>query len=334
MKMAKKIAALALALVLCTCFVGCADDGAPDGMYSATVEGEPFILYVPDGWTDNTASGISGACIPGTDKIGVSARYYTPDNEEMTLEEYVDTAIARCSDTLEDFELTENGSAVLGGADAREIVYTAKLYERGYTFRQLTVKYLGDFVTLTFYAPDELYESNEEYFDKIADEFVLCEKDTDTNDCVTDKKTPDGMKIASADSVEYRLYVPVEWVCSSESGTSEAYFPESGKPNVTVSSYSPDGTVSIEDYFDDCEKQYKDTFDEYSLLASEEREVGGRRAVSYTYSVSAGGARVHIMQTVFTYRDLIYSFTYTALSESFDAHLDDVENMLDAFTFR
>lgn len=332
--MAKKIAALMLAILLCLTFVGCSNDGAPDGMFSATVEGEPFILYVPDKWTSNTASGISSAFYSATDKIGVSARYYTPENPQMTLEEYVTLCIENYFSTLELFTLTENKAAVLGGADAKELVYTAEYDSQEYTFRQMLVKYLGDFVVLTFYAPTDMYSDNTAYFDSIADEFVLCEKTVDTGDCVTDKKTPEGMKIASSDVVEYRLYVPNTWVCSSESGTSEAYYPESGKPNVTVSSYSPDETMTAQEYFAECEKQYKDTFSDYTLISSETREVGGRDAVSYTYGATVGDVRVRIMQTVFVYSDLVYSFTYTALEDSFDAHLDDVDAMLDAFIFR
>lgn len=332
--MAKKIAALALALVLCLSFVGCSNDGAPDGMFSATLEGEPFILYVPNGWNSNTSSGISGAYYLATDKLAVSARYYTPEDTEMTLEEYVNVCIENYSSTLELFTLKENNAAVLGGADAKELVYTVEYDSGEYTFRQMFVKYLGDFVILTCYAPTDLYESNSEYFDKIADEFVLCEKTEVTGDCVTDKKTPEGMKIASSDVVEYRLYVPDAWICDSQSGVSEAYYPESGKPNVTVSSYSPEVSMTAEEYFSECEKEYKDKIEGYTLVSTEERTVGGRDAVSYVYDATVGETRVRVMQTVFVYSDLVYSFTYTALYDSFDVHLDDVEQMLDAFTFR
>ena len=46
------------------------------------------------------------------------------------------------------------------------------------------------------------------------------------------------------------------------------------------------------------------------------------------------GVSVKIMQTLFTYNQSIYSITYTALADRFDAHLEDVNRMLDTFTFR
>ena len=91
--MTKKLICAILCIILCALiFTGCSDDGVPDGMFSVTVEGEPFILYVPDGWTDNRDSGISSAYY-GLNVIA-SARYYSPENAEQTLEGFVDAYVA------------------------------------------------------------------------------------------------------------------------------------------------------------------------------------------------------------------------------------------------
>ena len=145
---------------------------------------------------------------------------------------------------------------------------------------------------------------------------------------------PDGMKIASSDKIEYVMYVPSSWICDSTSGVSEAYVSESGRPNVTVTSYSYDTEMTPSSYFEACEEEYKDILDGYELLESTERKVGDRAAISYVYTASVDGVQVKIMQTVYDYNGMMYSFTYTALEERFDAHLDDVEDMLDAFRFR
>lgn len=332
--MTRKMAAILLALMMCLSFVGCSNDGTPEGMYSATVEGEPFILYIPDEWTANTESGISGGYYSATNKIAVNARYHTPEDPNMTLDEYVTERVNGYSVSLELFDLLENGAAVLGGADAKKLVYTAKYDSTEFTFRQIFVKYQGDFVILTFYAPTEYYEENTEFFNSISDAFVLCDKAEVTNDCVTDKKTPEGMKIASADKLEYRLYVPQTWRCNSESGISEAYYPESGKPNVTVVSYSPDSAMTAEEYFAMCEEQYKKSIEGYELILTEDRTVDGKSAKAYTYGASVGGVNVRIMQTVVVYNDMVYSITYTALADSFDAHMQDVNSIINAFRFR
>ena len=60
--MIKRIISLLIITLLCSAaLVGCNDDGTPRGMFSVTAPGEPFTLFVPDGWTDNRDSGISSA---------------------------------------------------------------------------------------------------------------------------------------------------------------------------------------------------------------------------------------------------------------------------------
>jgi hypothetical protein len=65
-----------------------------------------------------------------------------------------------------------------------------------------------------------------------------------------------------------------------------------------------------------------------------ERKVYDRNAVCFTYKTVYGGKEIKIMQTVFIYNDLAYSITYTAHADRFDAHIDDVNAMLDAFVLR
>lgn len=332
--MLKRIAAVLLAAIICIAAVGCSSsEGAPDGMQLVSLEGEPFKLYVPDSWTDNSASGISGACYSSLYNAAVSARYRTPDAEHTTLDEYV----LYCAQTYVDTmlaELLSNRASVLGGRDARELTYTAKHESVEYTFRQLITEYDGVFVILSFSCPSEYYESLESDFDSVVEEFVLCERSEPEGDCVTDKKTPEGMKIASADMLEYRLYVPQAWICDSESERSEAYYPESGGPNVTVTSYSPDETVTAEEYFETCDKEYKSAINGYELLSREDGTVAERDAVSFVYRAEYGDMRLKLMQTVLVYNDMVYSIVYTALEDSFDAHMDDVNAIIDAFIFR
>ena len=155
------------------------------------------------------------------------------------------------------------------------------------------------------------------------------------NDEVVDKYTPSGMKKASDDGVQYACYVPKNWVTDLSDKMTYAYYPESGKPNVTVTSYTPDVSISLKDYFLRCEEEYKKVLPEYERSESEQTlTVGGRTAYAYTYTTTVEGTTVKVMQTIFAYNEQIYSVTYTALADRFDAHRGDVDRILSSFTFR
>ncbi len=335
--MFKKIAAIALALTLCLLAVGCSKDEAPDGMHNVTAEGQPFVLYVPNSWADNSVSGISGAHVTTAEGgITVSARFYAR-GAEVTLDTFTAECLASYSSYAKEYQLVSNEASVLGGADAKEIIYTAKNGDVDYTFRHRIAKHstAQGFVVLSFNCPTASYETTAEQFALVANAFVLCDMPERPNDNVTDKKTPVGMKIASADHLEYRLYVPESWVCSSESGRSEAYVDKDGKPNITVTSYSPDGDdTTVESYWATCETEYKQKLSNYEFIGSEERTVADRAAVSYTYTAAYDGVKVKLMQTVTVYNGMVYSVTYTAREADFDAHLGEVNGMLDVFIFR
>ena len=333
--MLKKLIALSLSLLMLLFATSCSnqDSDVPEDMKSATLSGEPFILYVPVSWTVNTGSGVSGAYISPNDKIMVTARYYTPA-AEMSVEDYV-TLCADGYKHKENFQITDRSAAVLGGKDAVKLTYTVTDNGRDMTCFQITTLHEGDMVSLLGYCPTDSWDLRKEEFDKISSVFVLCDKTDPQGEEVTDSKTPEGMEIASANQIEYRLFVPKTWICDAESGMSEAYYPESGKSNVTVTSYTLPESMSLQEYFEQCEVEYQINLPGYERADEPtERTVSGRPAYTYTYRTEVDGIEFRVSQTLFGYNEMIYSFTYTALAENYDLHTDDVEAMLNAFTFR
>ena len=326
----KKFVTILALLALCLSLWGCSNDGAPDGMKSVTLEGEPFILYVPESWTDNTSSGISSAFVS---TMNITARYRTL-GEDVTLSDYASSVTGAYATTLEEFRLVSSAASVLGGADAMLIKYTAKYSGAAYSFSEYVTIYKGDAIHLKFTCPTELYEANAAAFDEVASVFVLRDKTAPQNDELVDEKTPSGMKIASSDNVEYVLYVPKSWICNSTSGANSAYVNESGKPNFSVTSYSPDKEITPSEYFELAEKSYAENLSGYTRVSESDTKVHGIDAKTYVYTVSYGGIEYKIMQTVTVYGGRIYSLTYTSPSDVFDAHIADVNNIISAFIFR
>ena len=332
--MMKKILLVGLALLLCFGAVGCAkSEDAPEGMKLASLEGEPFRLYVPQNWTLNEGSGISGAFFFGPEQVVATARYVTPE-EEISSTEFLTSCSQGYALTLEDYKALSIDAAVLGSEDASKLSYTMTLNETDYSALLYATVWKGDVVSLHLYFPSEKQEELQNTLSAIVEEFVLCERSEPVRDFVTDKNTPEGMIIASSDKLQYRLYVPKHWVCHSESGVSEAHYPESAPSHVSLTAYTPDEVMTAEEYWDFCEKEYEDTLAGFSLIETEKLTVAEKDALSATYRVTYDGVTFCIQQTSFVYRELVYTLTYTALDDVFESHLDDVTAMLDAFCFR
>ena len=338
----RAIAIFLCVIILLPTLAACDKNGdIPDGMYSVTLEGEPFILYVPEQWSDNRDSGISSAYYSIDKHIHAGARYFYCDEEtrEAGVLAYVEMVEARNSELLNGYKKSaEISDASLGDADYKKYEYTYNYNgnsDDNVTVTQYYTFYGEDVIVLSLYIGTEhISELHNESFDKIKNNFKLCEKNA-VNDDVTDKSTPDNMKNASDKDLQYACYVPKEWVTSLNDKLTYAYYPESGKPNVTVTCVSPDNDVDAKGYFDLCEMEYKKSVAGYELLGDPtERTVGGRNALSYEYKAVYGEIEYKIMQTVLIYNSLAYSITYTARADAYDAHLEDVEAILNNFRFR
>ena len=354
--MLKKIlSCILITLTVLALFSGCADDGVPDGMYSATIEGEPYVFYVPEGWTDNRDSGISSAYYSLDIPVLASARYYTPivpEGEYFSLEGYVGETIEAYSSQYATFALDMSGivKTKLGTVDALKFEYTVDREQKKIDGSLATIKllniqyfaqYKNDVVVLSIYCNETVYDDYKTIFDAIVKNFAFRDK-TAVKDGVVDGETPAGMKRVSFDGSEYRFYVPSAWKCNMSDKLTEAYYPEIGKPNVSVTSFAPDMPMTVDEYFAECSKTYSKEITGFDAKAvkvnptkiDKRAEDDYLDAKQYTYSAIYSGTEYKIMQTIFVYNNMLYSITYTARADRFDAHLADVNKMLTTFKFR
>ena len=364
MKLFSKIASLLCCAALLFCCASCAtvDEGVPNGMKIATAEDADFRLYVPSVWNVNTAYGISGAYYNLSKQSTVSVVKY-PITEEMTAS-MTEADIAEGGARLDWFWETECKSAVeayaLGGSlsvvedePAEESAgvtldtLNAHKYHLKATVKGDTVHFVhviaekdGSFYVFSFTVLDELYESLLEHVNSMLVNFVFAEpyvapdyvKSLDK-----DAEAPEGMILASNDDVAYRFYVPDDWAVNQNEAIFAASLKSDGS-NVSVVPYMPEtDSMSVAEYFALCEEMMKNTAekDGYELLKTEtDVDLGGRLATAYTYTYTIGKTEFQYMQVIAAYKTMIYSVTYTALPENFDAHLEDVNQMIDAFEFR
>ena len=164
------IALLLTALALTSC--SAPDPDVPEGMQVASLDGVEYALYVPETWTVNKNSGVSGAFVSAYDKSNVSLISYVPTTA-MTTEQYW----AMCEESYKaefaDYTFIESGTATMAGAPAPYYVYTATIGGQSYKFLQAIAGNNGMFYNLTYTALADQYDTHIEDVMKMIEVFTF-----------------------------------------------------------------------------------------------------------------------------------------------------------------
>lgn len=364
------LAALLLASVSCSAIP---EEGTPEGMKSATAAGDEFRLYVPSVWTVNTAYGVSGAYFTMSEPSNVSAVKYEITQDMSAAMEAAGVADGarldwfwenNCLPAVEQVSLggslqkveqeekeedgtegdeTEGGekneSLLLGECNARRYHVTATVRGETLHFTHVIAERGGAFFVLTFTVTDDLHEALLDNVEAIIAAFVFAEP-YDPDEFVKlpaeGVDAPEGMKLASNDQVPYRFFVPADWTLNNLEQVYAAYV-ESDRSSVCVTPYMPETEMRVGEFFELCAEMLENSADKdgYELLETKtDVDMGGEVATAYTYRYTVGGREVRCMQVIAAHGSMIYSVTYTATPACFDAHLDEVERIIDAFAFR
>ncbi len=172
--------------------------------------------------------------------------------------------------------------------------------------------------------------------------FTACGEETDI---------PDGMQLVENDFVDYKLFVPTDWIPNTSiDGFLSAKANDNSNISVQVMTW---GVVyqALDEYFrTDYFKKVESTFKTVVLLEDEcsaENQIVGTAenpANKYVYTVESDGAVYKIMQ-YFTYKDgYLYILTYTGkISDTvngevkevdyFADHLEEVSSIVENFVF-
>lgn len=101
----------------------------------------------------------------------------------------------------------------------------------------------------------------------------------------------------------------------------------------TTEAPAGDGEVpkisTVEEYWDYYEAEFLKTFADMTYsVEGDDLLLSGQKAKKYVYTTTVTGQSYEFMQVVTIKAGTVYIFTYTALEEQFDAHLDDVNEIL------
>lgn len=167
----KRLLSLVLAMILAlTALTACSKDGVPDGMKLASSEKANYKLYVPEDWIIGSQESFTTA--NSKNKIpNVSATSYDLKSADTTLDDWWKSELENLKEGFGEIKEESSEKTTLGGRDAMEKVYTAKLTGNEYKFRQVAAIKDGYVFIVTFTCLPDTYEDNKETMSKIFSEF-------------------------------------------------------------------------------------------------------------------------------------------------------------------
>jgi hypothetical protein len=291
---------------------------------------------------------VTGAFYSSGQNISVSV-HVADDADEMSVEEYWEKCRAEYEKGMDDFAFVSEASAKLDQQPARKYIYTASARVAGdsavnYKFMQVMAKYKGEMYILLFTSPADKYDERVkdlegdgndlgiiDYF-RFAEPYVAEDKKE-----ISDKVTPpEGMKLASTETVPYRFYVPTAWKINERTESASAYYSDTDSSNVHVQMYmmGDNSPTTVADYFAYCEEKYKELFENYALESTTDIKMDGVAAKQYVYTVTDGGVAYKQLQAIVKKGEVYYTVTYTSTADKFDSHINDVKKMIEKFDIR
>jgi len=358
----RMLACVLCIVVLLSCVACAGEEGeaVPSGMQIATVAGADFRLYVPTHWSTNTAYGVSGGFYRLVEQSTISMMKYeiteemqsslpakTEENamvKERAYWFYENELLPEITSMTTDGVTTQDQDCIdviVDGVNARQFHVKARIGSTETHFIYVIGENNGAFYVLSYIVADSLYVMLVDDYLNILGAIRFAEPyvpEEDAKDVDESADAPEGMKLISNDDVSYRLYVPMDWKIDRTQEIFAAYV-ESDRSNVSVVPYMPtsEEVMNVMEYFEKNADMMRETPGaEFEMLNGEgvEIKLGGSPAMRYEYHYSVGGVQFRYLQIIAAYKGMFYNFTYTALPENYETHMDDVNAILAAFAFR
>ena len=165
--MKKLVCALLAAFLLLTVLASCGKSGDVDVPYGMQLASDPsvvdYYLFVPSKWTVEMATGATSAYYSTDDPSSITVSAYGLSKDVSDAESYWAFFKKQFGDIFGDPETVEESNLLLDGKEAMQYVFTAKLGETEYKFRQVVCTRNGMAYILT-------YASTAANYDRHADE--------------------------------------------------------------------------------------------------------------------------------------------------------------------
>ncbi len=158
-----------------------------------------------------------------------------------------------------------------------------------------------------------------------------------TASCKTNDQyaAPAGYQIVSNENADYCFYVPDDWTPDMSTAAAGAYYNASDPSSVSVMAWEMEYSDSdLDDWWKTNVEDLALTFTNLNVEEEQNTTLDNNYAKRYTYTADLGANTYKFLQEACTKNGSVYVFTYTSLTDTFDSHLDEVEEMLSFFIIK
>lgn len=147
--------------------------------------------------------------------------------------------------------------------------------------------------------------------------------------CAKDDAAPKGMKKASDEKADFTLYVPEKWTVDMAEAAVSAYCSTDDPSSVSMMAWGLEySDSSLDEWWDVNLDEIKKVFSNVEVTDTSDTLIDELYAKKYTYTASLGEYNYSIIQAACVKNATVYVFTYTSVPEKFDAHTEEVTEML------
>lgn len=152
--------------------------------------------------------------------------------------------------------------------------------------------------------------------------------------CNSDNEAPTGYKTASGEAADYTFFVPEDWTVDLSTGATSAFYSTDDPSSVSVMVWElPHTDTTLDEWWEMNLEDISLVFQNVAVEEPENVTMDGVYGKKYTYTADLGEFSYKIQQTAALHGGSVYLVTYTSLADTYDAHLEEVNNMLSFFTF-
>lgn len=151
---------------------------------------------------------------------------------------------------------------------------------------------------------------------------------------------PAGMKLASSEDADYKLWIPESWTVDMSTGITSAYVSSTDLSNISLVAMNlsgDDNYLTPGEYWESYKADLASTFSDIAYDEDTANGISllldGNAAMKYSYTATVTGTAFHFQSVICIKNGTVYLLTYTAQPGAYERNLDSVQSIIDNFRF-